>query len=463
MSRRGELAVVLHAHMPYVEGYGTWPFGEEWLWEAIVQSYLPLSRLFGADAPLTLSLTPVLLDQLLAEGVAARFCRFVEEVRAKTFAADIEELAGKGKGAEAAELERCWQSQYRPAAQLLRGGFGPLLDPLLKAASLTSAATHAVLPLLASKPLLRAQVRIGAEGFRLRTGRRWDGGFWLPECGHAGWLEPTLAEEGVRYFCVEWTKALGRGSAANLRPVRTAAGPVAVPIDREGIDLVWGRDGYPSAPPYRCSHLRTPRGHSPWAIDRSPYDPRRARALARSQAARYAAYLADRLREGGLLTVAFDAELFGLWWHEGVWFLEALLEALAESPVALVRLGEAQALAEAAPAAPPQQPTTWGAGGDLSTWSTANRKVRELAAEVRRLELELAAVGAAAPPHALRHLLALQASDWTYMVAFDSASQYGLRRFAGHREGVERALDEEPVSPPRNLAPFAKVGVLGEP
>ena len=39
---RGELALVLHTHMPYVEGFGTWPFGEEWLWEAIATSYLPL-------------------------------------------------------------------------------------------------------------------------------------------------------------------------------------------------------------------------------------------------------------------------------------------------------------------------------------------------------------------------------------------------------------------------------------
>ena len=36
MSRdRGELAIVLHSHMPYVEGFGTWPFGEEWLWDAL--------------------------------------------------------------------------------------------------------------------------------------------------------------------------------------------------------------------------------------------------------------------------------------------------------------------------------------------------------------------------------------------------------------------------------------------
>ena len=42
MSGDGELALVLHTHMPYVEGFGTWPFGEEWLWEAVAGSYLPL-------------------------------------------------------------------------------------------------------------------------------------------------------------------------------------------------------------------------------------------------------------------------------------------------------------------------------------------------------------------------------------------------------------------------------------
>ena len=37
-----KLSIVLHTHMPYVEGFGTWPFGEEWLWEAMATCYLPL-------------------------------------------------------------------------------------------------------------------------------------------------------------------------------------------------------------------------------------------------------------------------------------------------------------------------------------------------------------------------------------------------------------------------------------
>src|SRR5436305_1402100 len=75
---RGELAIVLHSHMPYVEGFDTWPFGEEWLFEALATVYLPLlDALEGA--PVTVGLTPVLCDQLEAlEGDAGdRFLRFL--------------------------------------------------------------------------------------------------------------------------------------------------------------------------------------------------------------------------------------------------------------------------------------------------------------------------------------------------------------------------------------------------
>src|SRR5215467_13207905 len=64
MKPRGELAIVLHTHMPYVEGFGTWPFGEEWLWEAIATSYLPLLDVLEEyPGRVTLSMTPVLCDQ----------------------------------------------------------------------------------------------------------------------------------------------------------------------------------------------------------------------------------------------------------------------------------------------------------------------------------------------------------------------------------------------------------------
>ena len=76
--------------MPYVEGFGTWPFGEEWLWEAIATSYLPLLDLLDAGAPVTLSLTPVLCDQLEAPGAIERCRAFLRDVRPASHALDVD-------------------------------------------------------------------------------------------------------------------------------------------------------------------------------------------------------------------------------------------------------------------------------------------------------------------------------------------------------------------------------------
>src|SRR6185312_12645606 len=93
---RGELALVLHTHMPYVEGYGTWPHGEEWLFEAMATSYLPLLDVLEPDAPLTLSVTPVLADQLQSGAVAERFGAFLRGVRRETHRLDASAARERG-------------------------------------------------------------------------------------------------------------------------------------------------------------------------------------------------------------------------------------------------------------------------------------------------------------------------------------------------------------------------------
>src|SRR5271157_2039734 len=112
----GALAIVLHTHMPYVEGSGTWPFGEEWLWEAMAGCYLPLLELLDEGAPLTLSLTPVLCDQLEAPDVEERFATFVHGVRRETHAEDAAGLRAAGHEALARELERSW-GEYEHALE----------------------------------------------------------------------------------------------------------------------------------------------------------------------------------------------------------------------------------------------------------------------------------------------------------------------------------------------------------
>src|SRR6476619_7035889 len=108
MSERGELALVLHTHMPYVEGFGTWPFGEEWLFEAVATSYIPLLEVLDG-APVTLTVTPVLADQLdeLRDGRAGeRFSRFLRDTRVVVHREDAALLDSEGNVEGAAELRR---------------------------------------------------------------------------------------------------------------------------------------------------------------------------------------------------------------------------------------------------------------------------------------------------------------------------------------------------------------------
>ncbi|HEV7884986.1 MAG TPA: hypothetical protein VGO81_15545, partial [Solirubrobacteraceae bacterium] len=195
----GELAIVLHTHMPYVAGFGTWPFGEEWLWEAIATSYLPLLELLDGGAPVTLSLTPVLCDQLEEPGALERCAAFLAGIRVESHRRDI--AAAAGQPGVVAALQHS-AAQYERARERLAALGGDLLGALGRHVAWTSSATHAVLPLLATAAGVRLQLRAGIDAHRRRFGEVWRGGLWLPECAHAPWLDALLEEAGVRAACV---------------------------------------------------------------------------------------------------------------------------------------------------------------------------------------------------------------------------------------------------------------------
>jgi len=442
----GELALVLHTHMPYVLGHGTWPFGEEWLWEAMATCYLPLLDVLGEGAPLTLSLTPVLCEQLADPAVPERFTAFLRDVRRETHAKDVAGCREAGKAAFAAELERAAEDYERALARFEALG-GDLLGALAPHASWTSAATHAVLPLLATDAGVRLQLAGGIASHRERFGG-WAGGFWLPECAHAGWLDPLLEEAGVRATCIDLTDVHGHGAAAQLAPLATEDGPLLVPIDRATMELAWSEDGYPAHPAYRDYHAFTVHHHRVWRNDGATYDRAAALAQVRAHAADFVARTIERIEAGAaalgrpaLVVCALDTELLGHWWYEGLDWLAAVIEEAERRGLALAPLDEALARHEPAPAPPGGLPTTtWGTPRDLSTWE--GPRVADLAWRARAAELRtLAAPNGHRPsPAALRELQLLQSSDWAFQVTRELAGPYPRERFEGHLARLQAAL-----------------------
>jgi 1,4-alpha-glucan branching enzyme len=451
MKPRGELAIVLHTHMPYVEGFGTWPFGEEWLWEVIATSYLPLLDVLDR-APITLSLTPVLCDQLEAPGAIERCLAFLTEIRPESHRLDIEGFRSGGEEALVAELERS-AAEYAAAAERLAGlGEGGLPAALGEHASWTSAATHPVLPLLASDAFAALQVRTGIASHRRRFGS-WEGGFWLPECAHETWLDEVLEEAGVRSTCVELTDRFGLGDPRHLGPLATEAGPLLWPIDRQAISLVWSDGGYPAGGAYRDYHGLTEHHHRAWGNDGRPYDHAAATALAGEHARDFVARVRTRVRDGGVCVCALDTELLGHWWYEGVRWLAQVVEEAELQGLPMTTLDDALERHEPMPAPGELGATSWGEGGDLRTWSSP--AVADLAWMTRSAEVRALALGIRPGERALRELLALQASDWAFLAARGIAGEYPRERAQGHAQAFDRALiaADDPDPALRNLAP----------
>ena len=128
----------------------------------------------------------------------------------------------------------------------------------------------------------------------------------------------------MRAACVDLTDVAPRRPRA--APLRSPAGPLLVPLDRPALELVWSRGGYPSRGAYRDTHRLTEHRHQAWAVDGAPYEPARGAAQARADAADFVAARAARVA-AAVLRRRCDTELLGVHWHEGVLFLEAVLEA----------------------------------------------------------------------------------------------------------------------------------------
>lgn len=233
-SPKGYLAIILHAHLPYVVNHGTWPHGIEWLHEAAAETYLPLLRVLGhlqrdgVPANFNISFSPVLLEQLAHPHFIADFPRYL--TRKVVAAREDEAFFIQAGDPHLTEIARFWGRFFTSALDDFRELNGDIVGAFRRFHQagtidiVTSGATHGYLPLLGTDESVRAQIRTGVDAHVRHIGRR-PRGIWVPECGYrpAGFwnypvsrgdgvespgferigVEQALAESGLEYFFVD--------------------------------------------------------------------------------------------------------------------------------------------------------------------------------------------------------------------------------------------------------------------
>ncbi len=489
------LCLVLHAHLPFVRHPEHDRFLEEnWLYEAVAETYLPLLGNLaawereGLPGRLTLTLSPTLCAMLRDPLLMRRCARYLEE-RVEL----AEREAHRTRWDPRQPLALFYEQRFRETRDLfaalkgdLTGAFRGFQDRG-RIEIITCSATHAVLPLLADDPpALRAQLLAARDDYQVCFGRP-PRGLWLPECAYTPALDPFLKEAGLRWFILDshgLLHASPRPRYAVFAPILTENGLAAFGRDLESARQVWSRhEGYPGDPRYRefyrdagydldLEYLRPflaapeHRGFTGIKYHRVSGKSGKKELYLRADALQAAdtharhfvaarAAQADRLgalfARSAVIVCPYDAELFGHWWYEGPEFLDRIVRLMALKPSGLQLATPAECLREqplnqvATPAA-----SSWGEGGHWQMWvHPANAWIHPHLRIAQARMTELAgrgespdAVANRALRQAGRELLLAQASDWPFILRTGTSPEYAQRRVTRHLARFTQLYDQ---------------------
>ena len=493
--RQNKLNFIFNAHLPFVR-HPEYPkfLEEDWLFEAINESYIPLLRMMyrlkndRVPFKLTFSLSPTLCAMLSDNLLKERFSAYMEQ-HIERGNKEIESLAGDKAMLSLAKMYREAIGQnYDFYNNECEGDLIACFNKLSNEGYLeiiTTTATHAYLPVYKDYPVaVNAQIETGILE-HIKHFDKMSDGFWLPECGYYPGLENHLKNHNVSWTTLS-TQALvlspDKSEHGSYAPIKCPNGLYCFIRDFNLSSLVWSStEGYPCDPEYRefyrdigydlpIDYIR-PYIHEPevrvftgfkyWAItgntaDKVVYDREKASQKAMSHAKNFIYNVRNRTRNiedlldnDPFYTVSFDAELFGHWWFEGVQWLENVIRLCAKeedmclmTPSEFIKSGiDVQTL----------QPATssWGEGGYSSVWvdNSSNAWIyRHLYKSIERMT-ELAerfpkqkSLKQRFLNQAAREMLLLMASDWPFII-HNGTTEYAKKRLEGHIQNLNLVYD----------------------
>jgi 1,4-alpha-glucan branching enzyme len=494
----GYLALVLHAHLPFVRHpESDYVLEEEWLYEAITETYIPLIHIFeglkrdGIDFKMTMTMTPPLVSMLRDPLLQQRYVEHLEKLQ-ELIEKEIVRNRNHGHLVYLGEFYRQEFQSVHETWERYQGDLVTAFKQFVDSNNLdiiTCGATHGYLPLMKMYPeAVWAQIKVAVEHYQQHFGQL-PKGMWLPECAYYEGLERAIADAGLRYFIMDGhglMYARPRPRFGSYAPVFTESGVAVFGRDHESSHQVWSSQvGYPGDPIYRefykdlgweaeyeyikpyimpngqrknigiKYHKITGKGLS--IADKQLYDPYWAKQKAAEHAGQFMQHRLQQIehlykvmQRPPIVLSPYDAELLGHWWYEGPWFLDFLLRKIWQDQ----KVYQMTHLADYMRAHPRQQvcrpaQSSWGYKGFHEFWLNetnawiyphlhkATERMLELAKREVQDQLEEKALNQAA-----RELLLAQSSDWAFIMRTGTMTPYAERRTRSHLKRFNKLYED---------------------
>ena len=485
---KGYVNFILHAHLPYIHHPESEDYlEEEWLFEAISETYIPLLLSFKkleeekVDFRITMTLTPPLLNMFDNKLLQERYIKYLKEhielcekevVRTK-FDRRLNDLSHYYLDRYKNDLY-VFEEEYK---RNLINGFKHFQD-IGVLEIITCGATHGYFPILyVNEKVVRAQIAVGVECYKKFFGRN-PRGIWLPECGYVPEVDKYLKEFGIDYIITETHGVLYADPVpiyGTFTPIVSPDNVVAFARDLESSRQVWSSiSGYPGdfnyrefyrdigydedyeyIKPYVASNgARVNTGIKYYRITgksehKEYYDVQWAKDSAERQAGHFMncreqqiEHLASFMDAPPIITCPYDAELYGHWWYEGPYWLYILFKKIHYDNRNFKLITPSEYIDKY----PNMQVSTpcrssWGSNGYSEVWLNssndyAHRHLHKAGDRMCELAWMFPNEGDTLRRQALnqcaRELLLAQSSDWLFIITNGTMVEYAHKAIKEH-------------------------------
>ena len=484
---KGYVSFILHAHLPFIHHPESEDYlEEEWLFEAISETYIPLLLNFKkleeekVNFRLTMSMTPPLLSMLDNKLLQKRYIKYLK----KHIELCEKEIVRTANDKKLNELSHYYLNRYSNDLYVFKELYNCNLIEAFKSFQdkgfleiITCGATHGYFPILyVNEKTVKAQIGIGVQTYEKYFGRK-PRGIWLPECGYIPESDKYLKEFGIEYIITESHGILYANPTpiyGTFAPIISPEGVIAFGRDIESSKQVWSSIcGYPGDFNYREFYrdigydadyeyikpyiakngVRVNTGIKYHRITgktdfKDYYNVQWAMDSAEKQAGHFLDSRTNQINELSsfmdnppIVVCPYDAELYGHWWYEGPYWLYILFKKIYYDDCNFKLITPSEYI-DKFPCIQIASPcrSSWGANGYSEVWlnpsndyvhkhlHVAGDKMCELAKTFPKAKgLKKKALNQCA-----RELLLAQSSDWLFIITHGTMVDYAKKRIKDH-------------------------------